>query len=45
MGKHTICEDCAQKRASYGLEGEAQKRRWCAGCAKAHERESMSKQP
>jgi hypothetical protein len=29
------CEDCSLKLPSFGLPAEG-KKRWCAGCAKAH---------
>ena len=29
------CEDCALKAPNFGLLAEG-KKRWCAGCAKAH---------
>ena len=30
-----MCEDCKEKGASYGMEGDPMmKRRWCSGCAK-----------
>jgi hypothetical protein len=33
---HRTCEDCRVKACSLGLPSEGHKRRWCAGCAKAH---------
>ena len=33
---HRTCEDCRVKKCSLGLPSEGHKRRWCAGCAKAH---------
>ena len=32
---HLRCEDCEDKTAHWGLQGESASR-WCAGCAKAH---------
>ena len=34
-GPHRKCEGCELKLPSFGLPAE-HKRRWCAGCARAH---------
>ena len=30
------CEDCSQKRPTFGVPGEVPKNRWCKGCAQKH---------
>ena len=30
------CEDCSQKRPTFGVPGEVPKNRWCKGCAQNH---------
>ena len=31
-----MCEDCSQKRPTFGVLCEVPKNRWCAGCAQKH---------